>query len=118
MAKSKKLHIADWKARQLLGKWSRSDGDLWVVTELGSLQSVQKTAIEGQSIEIPETACLILHASPKGPYGKSVFVHRANGRLSRIARFFADEEESIREPKAHAKGIPETAWSWIASYLW
>ena len=101
----------------MLEEWSRSDGELWVVTELDSLQSVQKTSIEGQSIEIPETACLILHASPKGPHGKSVFVHRANGRLSRIARFFADEEESICETNARAKGIPKTAWSWIASYL-
>ena len=100
----------------MLEEWSRSDGELWVVTELDSLQSVQKTSIEVQSIEIPETARLILHASPKGPHGKSVFVHRAKGQLSRITRFFADEDESI-ETNAQAKGIPKTAWSWIASYL-
>ena len=115
---SKKLHAADWKTRQLLGEWSQSDGELWVVTRLDSLQLVQKTAIADRSIEIPEIARLILHASLKGPHGKSVFVHRANGRLPRIARFYADEEESILETNARAKGIPEKAWSWIASYLW
>ena len=90
MVKIKKLHGADWEARKKLEEWRRNDGDLWVVTELDSLQSVQKTSIEikGRWIEIPETARLILHFSPKGPYGKSVFVHRANRGLSSNRQVF------------------------------
>ena len=73
-----------------------------MVTKLDSLQLVQKTAIAGRSIEIPEIARLILHASPKGPHGKSVFVHRANGRLPRIARFLLTRKNpSLKPTRGH-----------------